>query len=438
MSKFVASAPKLPKSFQSGQFLGGTLNKPNIDNLVGGFGGSTFTSNIIGSQTIYPFLNNEVSTTEGVYTAFTSNAMINTDNFNIIKLDLGSVGDYKVKVSALYSHTNDIRDSYIKYSTIIEANQPFYRNYPVENNFFQLALTKVEGGDDTHQIIKGDINLTKFTEFNTPSQLSDTINRFNMSLINRQGNEYIDDVLIGRLDDVKKTSRVGICDSITVLKQNVWNFNGNEDFSNLTNTACVIRSSSVSDIGLKVRVKGWSGDVSTQLEEEIVELDGTSNIGIITEFKAISDMRILGADQTAGVYTNTGEVEIYRFGTNELLSQMEKGYGRQSSLQYICPPSYKSVIKQLQVNGRTAYNLESKLSLYRVEGEYGNKELIYQNNMFDSEINNEVNLDIGLNPLDIVYGVIDSSNIGIPDMGDSQYSIRMNIIEYPTKTNSIL
>ena len=169
MSKFVANAPKLPKSFQSGQILGGTLNKPNIDKLVGGFAGSTFTSNIAGLQTIYPFINNSTASTEGDYTTFASNGMINTNNFNIIKMDLVSVGEYKVKVSALYSHTNDIRDSYVKYSTIIAPNQPFYRNYPVENNFFQLALTKVDGGDESHQIVNGNINLSKFTEFNTPS-----------------------------------------------------------------------------------------------------------------------------------------------------------------------------------------------------------------------------------------------------------------------------
>ena len=442
-TKFTVQAPSINKSFQSGQILGGTKKVPNIDLVAAGFVNSEFTANISSSNTFYPFHDSGgISTVNDAnsilaFDGFTSNGMINTQSFNIIKVDLHNRSDYAMKISAFYSNTNDLNNSHIKYSTIIGAGDVFYRNYPVENKFFNMAITKLGGDETTYAEIDGKVSMTKFTEFNTPNQLSDTINRFNMSNVNRDGNDFLNDILIDRVEDVTKTSRVGIIDSILNEKQNVWNFDGNQDFSSLTNTACVVRSSSINDTNLKLVVKGWSDDTTDKLEEEEVELNGTSNVGMIVEFKAISDMRIRSADNTVK-FNNEGDVEIYRFNTNELMAQMKAGQGRMTSFQYITPPNYRSIIKKLQVNGNSGFNLESKLNLYKVEGATGTRELIYQNNEFDSHINNQIDLDVSLLPLDIVYAEVNSSNIGLELFGDSQYFVRANILEYPTSTNTII
>jgi hypothetical protein len=440
--RFVANSPSIPKQFQSGQILGGTRKIPNTEDIVSNFDNSVFSANIQGSNTFYPFFANKGISTENdptsldAFDILTSNAMILTDNYNVIRVDLHNKGSVPVKVSAFYSVVSDLREADIKYSTIIGAGEVFYRNYPVQNKFFNMALTPIGQDTSAFSVVNGSLSFTKFTEYNTPSQLSDPINRFAMSNISRDGNSFTDDVLVDRFSDVKKTSRLGLIDSILNEKQNVWNFNGSQDFSSLVNTACVIRSDNILDNGLKVNVVGWSEDTPTKLEGEIVELFGTSNVGMLTEFKMISDMRIIGSEQSTK-FNNEGTIEIYRFGTNELMAQMKSLKGRMTSFQYICPPNYRSVVKQVQINGNTGYNLESKLNLYRVEGVTGTRQLVYQNNQFDAHINGEVNIDIGLSALDILYAEVESSNIGLPTMGDSQYQVRANIFEYPTSLNTL-
>ena len=361
--RFVANSPSIPKQFQSGQILGGTRNLPNTEDIVSNFQNSVFSANIQGSNTFYPFFSNKGVSTEydptspNAFDILTSNAMLLTDNYNVIRVDLHNKGSVPVKVSAFYSVVSDLKEADIKYSTIIGAGEVFYRNYPVQNKFFNMALTAIGQDSSAFSVINGSLSFTKFTEYNTPSQLSDPINRFAMSNISRNGNNFNDDVLVDRFSDIKKTSRIGLIDSILNEKQNVWNFNGSQDFSSLVNSACVIRSDNILDSGLKVNIKGWSEDTPTKLETEIVELVGTSNIGMITEFKMISDMRIIGSEQSTK-FNNEGTIEIYRFGTNELMAQMKSHQGRMTSFQYICPPNYRSIVKRVQINGNTGYNLE--------------------------------------------------------------------------------
>jgi hypothetical protein len=442
MATFVSNALSLPKQFRSGQILGGTNLTPNINLVAAGFANSDFTANIRGSNTFYPFFSPGLQTPNDAnstlaFDGFTSNSMITSDSFNIIKVDLHNKSDSPIKLSAFYSNTDDLNNASIKYSTIIAPQEVFYRNYPVENKFFQMALTQITTDVNTFAEIDGKVAFTKFTQYNTPSQLSDKINRFTMSDINRNGNDYLDDVLINRLEDINKTSRIGICDSILTQRQNVWNFNGKQDFSSLTNTACLVRSDSVNDNNLNIVISGWSEDSEPpSIISEEVTLGGTSNAGLITEFKMITDMRVQNANNTTK-FNNEGTIEVYRFGTNELMAQMKAEQGRMTSFQYVCPPSYNAVIKEVHINGNTGFNLESKLNMYRVTGSNGSRELIYQNNEFDSHINSQIDLNIGLTSFDIVYASIDSSNTGSTDFGDSQYFLRMNILEYPTATNSL-
>ena len=428
-SNYVKVSPLIKnKSLVSGTALGGghRNNKSNL-NEVYAFPQSEFTANIGTSNTVYPLLKVVQATSELDFSLNTSNAMVDSSSFNVIKCDLKNTSTTSIKLSMFYSQSNDLKEADVVYTTIVPADTNFYRNYPVLNRYFSLSLTSLADTVEEFHIVNGYVTLSKFTEYNAPVAVGDDVNRFNMANVDRIVNDYKDDVCIDRITDVNKISRLGICDSILNLNQNIWNYNGEFDFDNLVSNNLMIRSSSLTD-NQRVLISGLTN--TDVFSEEEITLNGTSNVNAIGDFKVISDLRLLNGN-------NTGEINVYKFGTLNLMAQIKKQAGRMTNLTYLVPPDYKSVIKRLDINGFTGLNLESKLNIYKVNASTSSRELLYNNNQIDSHLGQQVELNIPLDDKDIVYGVINSSNIGLPNFGDSQYSVRMDIMEYKDDNNLI-
>ena len=78
--------------------------------------------------------------------------MVASADFNIIKTSIDNYGAGDIKLRVLYNHEQNIKTAVERYSTTIKAGDIFYRNYPVENEYFSMSLensttanTKVNG-----------------------------------------------------------------------------------------------------------------------------------------------------------------------------------------------------------------------------------------------------------------------------------------------------
>ena len=61
---------------------------------------------------------------------------------------------------------------------------------------------------------------------------------------------------------------------------------------------------------------------------------------------------------------------------------------------------------------------------------------MYQNNIKHGVVNENIDIDIKLNAGEVLYGVLNSANLSSIS-GTSQYSCKLNLIEYSINTEAI-
>jgi hypothetical protein len=432
MSNYVRTPPTLNKSFTSGTyFTQGIPNNTDLDNDKH-FYTSTFTSNIGTSNTVFVHQLPQIQyTPSGLSGSLTSNAMIPSSNYNVIKVDLKNKGEWNetnygsnIQVNIHYSLTPNLGDATTKYSTIVQGGNNFYRNYPIENQFFGVSIKNLDPARPA--VLNGKITLSKYTQFSVQSQIKDPINRFSLSNVDRNANNFSDDVLLGRVEDVFQTARIGTCDNILATRQTVWNNASAFNFTSNTATDVVIKSFSPSDTGL-VSISGK--DEFNQKKEDVIQLAGTSNAFAINNYKVVDNILCLGD------FNNQGKVIASRLNNGEVLNVMDAEAGRSTSLIYVVPDDTKAILRTLNINGRSSLNTKTKFKLYKVVNNLRNV-LIYQNDIRDDMININIPIEIMLDAGETVYGELTSLNVG-GALGDSVYDAKLNIFEYNIDRDSI-
>jgi hypothetical protein len=386
-----------------------------------------FTSNIGTSNIGIPLSGEKLEYSQSELDAYlTSNAMVDTANFNVIKLDIdNSKGEANLVLDIYYGTTQNLSNAVKKFSTIIEVGDLFYRNYPVENQYFNFTIKNVSEANRAK--FNGRVTMSRYTQFSVPTQISDNINRFSLGNVSRSANSFDNDILIDRVSDIQKTDRLGVMDSVLATKQSLWNHDSAFNFTSNLSTDMVARSDNPLDT-MTILIGGKSAKDIYQSEQ--LTLSGTSNVFGILNYKVIDDIVVSDG------LTNTGNVVIERVGSGEVMNYMNAGAGRSTSMIYTCPENKKAIIKTFSLNGTTALNTESKVKLYKVQDNERNI-LVYQNNTRDAQIIESQDLDIKLDAGETIYGEVDSSNI-TSNLGDSYFSSRLNVLEYSLSNDKII
>lgn len=433
MSNYVRTAPSINKSFTSGTYFNqGIPNNTDLSNDKH-FYTSLFTSNIGTSNTSFVHQKPQIQyTPDQLSGSLTSNAMIPSSNYNVIKIDIKNKGEWNqndygsnILLNVHYSLTPSLADATTKYSTIIQGGTNFYRNYPIENQYFGVSIKNLDPANEA--VLDGKITLSKYTQFDVPSQIKDPINRFSLSNINRNANNFSDDVLLNRVEDVFQTARIGTCDNILATRQTLWNNGTAFNFTSNTATDVVLKSFSPSDTG-QVSITGK--DEFENKVEDIVTLAGTSNVFAVNNYKVIDEIVCLGD------FNNQGKVIVSRLTDGEVMNVMDAEAGRSTSLIYVVPDDTKAILRTLNINGRSSLNTQTKFKLYKVVDNLRNV-LIYQNDIRDDMININIPIEIMLDAGETVYAELTSLNVG-GGLGDSVYDAKLNIFEYNESSSSIL
>jgi len=389
--------------------------------------GGAFSANISTSNIAIPLLKGTIYTPTGFESdLMTSNGMVNLSNFNIVKLDLDNTkGLTNLVLDVYYNSKANLKTATKKFTTIIEKGELFYRDYPVYNQFFNFTTRNTDEG--SRAVFNGRCTLSRYTQFGAPTQLSDQINRFSIGTLERVGNDFYNDILINRVQDVVKTDRIGVVDSIQATKQTFWNNASHFNFtSNVASDIYLNSTDNADTMDVLITGRGFN-DTKAQ---ETITLTGTTNAVGLLSFKIIDNMEVTSPT------VNAGQVKVYRQTDNEVMNVMDIGAGRSTSLIYCAPENTKSVVRHLSFNGTTGLETESKIKLYKVVDNV-REVLVYQNNTRDAQVIENIDLDILLNGTDSLYGVIESANVA-STLGDSFFSGRVNILEYANSQDKII
>ena len=439
-SNYSKIAPTLKKSFVSGTGLNQGLNpSPNInDNYT--FKNNTFTSNIGFSNICYP-LNSSFQTSDLTLFDFSpaSNAMISSADFNVIKIDISSKDTtYDTRLDVYYSHDGVYGNADVRYSTIITGGTNFYRNYPIENEFFSISLRNLGGEVLTDfSNLEGRVTLSKYTQYNAPVQIGDEIDRFKMGSLVREGSDFEFDVVNDLVKDVKKVNRQGIMPTdLGKAEMNLWgagiynDFNVSNDFRPL-----VIRSeggNASNDNGKVVTIKGIA--TGNEYIVENVTLAGTSNAFTIGEYKFIGDMFLKDGGQVEGDYIICADSQ-----SGVPYNYMDGVSNKTTSLAYTAPSETSSIIKDISLNGRTNLVNDSIFNLKKINFTSNSIESLYQNRTSDSDINTVVPLNIKLDAGDCIIGEMREGNSSnITTEGITTMVGRLNIYEFVTSDDKII
>jgi len=433
-SNFTKIAPNIKKSFTSGtSFNQGAFPKSNLNNNAA-FQFSTFTSNIGASNIAFPFNHNYQTPIVGDYG--TSNLMIPSGEFNVLKVDISSQKtNDDTRLDIYYGHNQNLEDSTIKYSTIIEGGTNFYRNYPIENEYFSISLKNLDQTISESSIIDGRVTLSKYTQYNAPIQLSDEINRFTMGSIERQANNYNWDIINGRVSDVSKVERIGVMPTdYGNAEQIVWGINSFNTFKTaLDFRPLVVRTEGGDNTNTEVVIEGI-GIGNEYIKESVTLPSGSSNAFTINEYKFVGNMYFLNGGENGGLSVIAADRD-----TGVVYNYIEGDSTTSTSLLYTCPTDKTAIIKDINLSGRMNLVNRSHFDLTKVNYTSNSRTSIFQNRTIDDSLNTSVSLNYKLEAGDCLIGSMkDGNGSNTITEGDSALFSRLNIYEFTNSDSKIV
>ena len=348
---------------------------------------------------------------------------ISTSNFNVIgvSVDTNIVNGNGFPIN----NDNDIifldvlqghnkKDMVVSYSTPILPNNVFYRNYPVKNNLCNIRFRN-EKSSNVH--VSYDISLSKFTQFNPPSQLGDDVEFAEMSNLIRSGNDFYDDVSREQFENAKIINRFGY------LKDNV---NSTQIISpilleeNTSNTFAEVFgiSDSASDV-FNMDISGETDLFNLGRINNRITLLGTSNSTIsINRYKYIDTVDLLGNN-------NTGNISIYKTGTFDAVAYIPKGFANVSSPIYYINKIEEGVLKEVKLNGSVKIQ-NGSVQVRLAQG--SSVKTIWSSGIINSDVKNVWKPDYKIPSNSTIYAIVEDIDTTI--YADERIDISMKILKY--------
>jgi len=348
---------------------------------------------------------------------------ISTSNFNVIgvSIDTNIVNgngfpinnnDDIIFLDVLQGHNKS--DMIVSYSTPIVANNVFYRNYPVKNNFCNIRFRN-EKSSNVH--VNYDISLSKFTQFNPPSQLGDNVEFAEMSNLIRSANDFYDDVSREQFENAKIINRFGY------LKDNV---NSTQIISpilleeNTSNTFAEVFgiSDSASDV-FNMDISGETDLSNLGRINNRITLLGTSNSTIsINRYKYIDTVDLLGNN-------NTGNISIYKNGTLDAVAYIPKGFANISSAIYYINKIEEGVLKEVKLNGSVKIQ-NGSVQVRLAQG--SSIKTIWSSGIINSDVKNVWKPDYKIPSNSTIYAIVEDIDTTI--YANERIDISMKILKY--------
>ena len=343
-----------------------------------------------------------------------------TSNFNIIKVNVESNISNTQQLILRINQGISQNTMVNTFTTYIDPEETLYRNYPVQSNFFNISLENT--APDSTATANVSVLLSKYTQYTSGGQNNDSIKRDQMVLLERQTNDFEDDVGLGYREDISIINRFGNLGDLS-LKNNalVAPIDIIKNTSNVYTTINAF-SDSVSDnfeLLLSGAAIGEFGRLSNGLE-----MSGTSNSSVsINQFKSVDTVVNL-RNLDGSTATNTGNITVQR--TNgEAIAFIPAQYSNISAAQYYIKPNNKGILREVGVRGATA--LTGGRIIIRDEDYDGNLTVIWNQSINDGLVNARWNPDYTVLGGHTIYAAIENVDT---QYNDNDLTVEIKVVEY--------
>ena len=309
----------------------------------------------------------------------TGNVMIDTKETNIINLSLDNTENTQnLDLQVSYNTVNDSGNASVVYQTTARKLEHFYQTYPTRNRFMMLEAV---GNNLTSNIsFNGSVRLSKYTQFNTTSQIRDFTNRNTLAINNRDLNDYYEDVIRNKINDVEFNRANGAMFELPVSAGTHIIGNGSQTIPDLWSTRTdekIYLKSDTLDTST-IAVTGISSNGSYHVES--INLNGTSN-------SVISSNRFMCVNDLIGV--SSGNVSANSADSGQLLNYLESGNYYSNQAIFGCNIHQTTYIKRLHYTA----NIDDRGAFLKliIKDNAGNSRTVYEQSIDDEILN--INLE---------------------------------------------
>lgn len=351
----------------------------------------------------------------------TGDQMIDTIETNIINLSLDNTpNNQNLDLRLSYNNLNDSGNASSVYETSAEKLNHFFQSYPTKNRF---VMVEALGQNLSSNIeINGNIRLSKYTQFNTTSQIRDITNRNTLAINDRALNDYYEDVIRNKIKDVEFNVASG---AMFELPQNAGTHivgNGEQTVPNLwttrTDEKIFLKSDSI-DSNI-IAVSGISSNGSKHIEA--INLNGTSN-------SVVSLHNYMCINQLQG--SSSGNVSANSSDSGQLLNYLESGNYFSNQVLYGSTIHQTTYIKNLYYTA----NIDDRGATIqlKIKDQLGQSRIVYKQKIIDEQLNiNLEQFNILVEPTQIVYVELIHEGIHPSNNRINKCNVKLDLVSHST------
>jgi len=322
----------------------------------------------------------------------TGNVMIDTIETNIVNVSIDNTKNTEnVDLRISYNTINDSGNSTAVYETTASRLSHFFQTYPTKNRFFMLEAL---GHNLTSNVdLNGTVRLSKYTQFNTTSQIRDVTNRNTLAINDRALNNYYEDVIRNKIKDVTFINANGSMFELPVNSGTHIVGSGEQVAPTLWNTRTdekIVLKSDTIDTN-SIGVSGISSNGSLHIET--INLNSTSNsVSSIHNYMCINE---LVGSSSGNVSANTSE-------TGQLLNYLDSGNYYSNQALYGANIHQTIYIKNLHYTA----NIDDRGAILqlKIKDQLGQSRTVYKHKIIDEQLDIDLEqFKILVQPTQIIY-----------------------------------
>jgi hypothetical protein len=199
----------------------------------------------------------------------TANTYIQCVNFSTLRLNVNNTENTDYLDLNIYQTDNIKNGPFYSTRTKINGLTTYHENFPIESQFLRVELDNPNLTDVSNVSVYG--ALTKYSQFQVSNQLQNTVKPFDYANLVRHGNEFRNDVILSKYDNIKKINIAGQFESLIASNSQL--------FANSTNPYTImntpdtfdISSSLAADRGISIHIEGIT--TGGLVQEEDIDLD---------------------------------------------------------------------------------------------------------------------------------------------------------------------
>ncbi len=288
-------------------------------------------------------INNDVNLYDS---SLTSNTMIDCNEVNIINLSLNRTDtdyDLGLPIGVYYNESNDVDTAELVYQTEAEGGSLFFNQFPKRNRYIQFRV--LTASMTANVKIEGQVELSKYTQFTTNSQIRDTIDINAQTNLSRVVNDYTLDLISekikgqylinsnGFMNNLPISAGETIIGSGEIYEPTLW--------SSLSQEQVNLKSDFAGD-NASINIAGI--DNTGKLTTDLLTLNGTSNVLTSKSFMSVDYINI----QSNNVIV--GNVSVNTATTGQLLNRLGQNRRQFDNVLQTIPLGDFGIVKTLRIN----------------------------------------------------------------------------------------